>query len=237
MNKRFFILGDSWGCGEWEWDSEVVQLVPDTGVEYYLTEQGHSVTNISAGSASNFGQLRHANYTLMEDSNYDYILWFHTEPVRDILETIINDPQEGKIQYPDFDISDYFLALKYIHKQNYVYAQKMYDKYKIPFVLIGCNSSVHNIIDNYTFSRYNIHSWANELLKLPEHEIPENWRLERLELVLDYYKGQINKEQLLSEISKMEKLDDVMLQVFPDGMHPSRTDYKNLTMRLLKELS
>jgi hypothetical protein len=237
LTKRFFILGDSWGCGEWEYIGRLLQLIPNTGVGYYLEQRGHLVTNVAQGSASNFGQLRHANYTLLDDSNYDYIIWFHTEPIRDIIETIINDPCEGAIQYPHFTISDYFKALSYIHTQNYNYAQEMYNNYKIPFIVIGCNSAVHSIIDEYTFTEKIIYSWANELLALPECDLPANWRLERLEIVLQYYKDIINKKQILNEITKMEELDKRMVQVFPDGMHPGRKDYENLTERLLTEIS
>jgi len=92
---KFFILGDSWGVGEWTIKNSVFESVPNTGLDYHLTQLGHTVTNISAGSAGNFGQLRHAYWTLKEKSDYDYIIWFHTESMRDIEEIVINDRRRG----------------------------------------------------------------------------------------------------------------------------------------------
>ena len=98
------------------------ELVPNTGLEFYLTQLGHTVTNISAGSASNFGQLRDAYWRLKDHSDYDYIIWFHTEPVRDIVETVIDDPVDGPIQYPLFkNIKNYADALTYINETNLRY--------------------------------------------------------------------------------------------------------------------
>ena len=83
---KFFILGDSWGLGEWKFvdgiphESGIVKNVPDTSIEFYLSQHGHYVKNISAVSAGNFGQLRHAYWQLVENHRYDYIIWFHIEP-------------------------------------------------------------------------------------------------------------------------------------------------------------
>jgi hypothetical protein len=104
---KFFILGDSWGVGEWTIDNNgIFKSIPNTGLDHWLREHAHSVTNISAGSAGNFGQLRHAYWTLDQHSDYDYIIWFHTECIRDIEEIVINDPSEAKIQYPEFNIKN-----------------------------------------------------------------------------------------------------------------------------------
>ena len=88
---KFFILGDSWGVGEWTKKSGRFESIPNTGLDYHFTQLGHTVTNISAGSAGNFGQLRHAYWTLKENANYDYIIWFHTESMRDTILTKVND--------------------------------------------------------------------------------------------------------------------------------------------------
>ena len=61
---KFFILGDSWGVGEWDKSTGIFESVPNSGLDYYLTQAGHTVMNIAQGSAGNFGQLRHAYWTL-----------------------------------------------------------------------------------------------------------------------------------------------------------------------------
>ena len=163
---KFFILGDSWGVGEWTKKSCRFESTPDTGLDYYLTQLGHTVTNISAGSAGNFGQLRHAYWTLKENSNYDYIIWFHTESMRDIEEILINQPDESQQYFPDFDISNFESGLDYLDFQNYKYAQTITDDYNIPFIVIGGQCPVNPVITQFSFAQYIIHSWLAELLEL-----------------------------------------------------------------------
>ena len=233
---KFFILGDSWGVGEWKWDRGIIKPVPDTGVDYYLTKQAHDVHNVAAGSASNFGQLRHTNSCLENFSDYDYIIWFHTEPIRDIIETIMgNEPDSGQ-QFPNFDITNFFACMKYLHYRNYQFAQQLYKTYKIPFVVVGCNGVVDDSIHDFDFARVVYKSWAAELLNYTD-TIPLNWRLERLHLIMDHYGNKLDRTQLLSEISLMEKLDNAMKYQFPDGMHPSRQQYEKLSSFIINDIN
>ena len=163
---KFFILGDSWGVGEWTEKSGCFESVPDTGLEYHLVQLGHTVTNISAGSAGNFGQLRHAYWTLKEKSDYDYIVWFHTESTRDIEEIVINEPNEGQKYFPKFDISNFESGLNYLDFENYKYAQTIADEFCIPFIVIGGQCPVNPVINQFSFAQHTIHSWLAELLDL-----------------------------------------------------------------------
>jgi hypothetical protein len=55
---KFFILGDSWEVGGWIKINGIFESVPNTGLDHWLQENAHSVTNISAGSTGNFGQYK-----------------------------------------------------------------------------------------------------------------------------------------------------------------------------------
>jgi len=77
----FLIAGDSWGCGEWGHNPYEVK---HSGLQYFLEQSGHEVKNISKPGCSN-----KVSSSLLEDSLQtkpvpDYIIWFQTDPLRDL---------------------------------------------------------------------------------------------------------------------------------------------------------
>ena len=237
---KFFILGDSWGVGEWTNTAGVYKAVPDTGLDHWLRALGHSVTNISAGSAGNFGQLRHAYWTLDQHSDYDYIVWFHTENIRDIIEIVINDPDEAAIQYPDVAMANIDQALQYIQEQNYKYAQYLYDRYHLPFIVIGGHSAVLTTIKNYSFAHWVIESWLKELLELnglpPNIPFVDSWP--KLERILQHY-GIDCKQYIFEHIDELDHNSEITQlatrsKLFPDNAHPSAKCYQELATRILQ---
>jgi hypothetical protein len=235
---KFFILGDSWGVGEWTNKTGMFESVPDTGLDYHLTQLGHTVTNISAGSAGNFGQLRLAYWTLKENSDYDYIVWFHTESMRDIEEIIINDPDEGQRYFPDFDIGNFESGLDYLDFENYKHAQTIADEYNIPFIVIGGQCTVNSVIDQFSFAKHTIPSWLTELLDLnfvPPKNTFFSW--EKIKRILNHY-GISEKEFIVSNIDQLDRAKEIQelankSALFPDNVHPSSDCFKQLAQRIL----
>jgi hypothetical protein len=232
---KFFILGDSWGVGEYRIVGGNMEPVPDSGLDYFLTELGHTVNNISAGSASNFGQLRHAYQTLQAYGNYDYVVWFHTEPVRDIVETIIDDRTDGPKQYPDFqNIKSYYEALTYVNNRNYQFAQEtIYAEFKIPFIVIGGLGRLEDAINDYEFAKYKIHSWTEEILDLT-YQLPRNFlRWHRWPEVFENFN--FDRHQISEEFSAAENYQKLLQnsEAFPDDAHPKKTEYEKLAYRLI----
>ena len=236
---KFFILGDSWGVGEWTKKSGMFESIPNTGLDYHFTQFGHTVTNISAGSAGNFGQLRHAYWTLKENSNYDYIIWFHTESMRDIEEILINDPDEGQRYFPDFDISNFEIGLNYLDFENYKYAQTIADEYNIPFIVIGGQCPVNPIINQFSFAQHIIHSWLAELLELnfiPPKNTFFSW--DKIKRILDHY-GVDEKKFIVNNIEQLDKakiIEDLASAspLFPDNAHPSSECFRQLAQRIIE---
>ena len=235
---KFFILGDSFGLGEWEVNSGIMELVPNTGLDFYLKQLGHSTTNASAGSASNFGQLRNAYWRLKEDSDYDYIVWFHTEPIRDIVETVIDDPNEALNQYPDFkSIKNYLTALEYINKCNYNFAQqRIYAEFQIPFIVIGGQGRIDESINNFTFAHYKIYSWTQELLKMNRNPPMNALAWQRSLEVFDHF--DYNRQEVIDEIKSAEEYRNLLKlsPLFPDDTHVIRSEYEKLAHRIIKML-
>jgi hypothetical protein len=236
------MLGDSWGVGEWIVKNGLHESIPNTGLDHYLTQLGHTVTNISAGSASNFGQLRHTYWTLKENSDYDYIIWFHTESMRDIEEILINDSDEGQRYFPDFDISNFESGLDYLDFENYKYAQAITDAYNIPFIVIGGQCLINPVIDQFSFAKYKIDSWLAELLKL-QFRPPKNtfFSWDKIKRILAHY--EINeKEFIINNIDQLDKAKVIQdlakgSPLFPDDAHPSRDCFKKLATQLHNKLA
>lgn len=236
---KFFILGDSWGVGEWEVKQGLYHSVPNTGLDWWLTQQNHAVTNISAGSAGNFGQLRHAYWTLNDDADYDYIIWFHTESMRDIEEIIINDPADAAIQFPDFDIKDFDAAIEYITYRNYQYAQTISDTYRIPFIVIGGQSPVSASIQKFTFAQHVIVNWLAELLEVDTTPVNTFFSFEKIQRVLKHFN--ISERKYITD--HLDALDQVSLLEerakhsirFPDNRHPSSACYQELANRIISQ--
>jgi hypothetical protein len=243
---KFFILGDSWGVGEWKKIGNTlpfgIKSVPNTGLDYYLKINGHNVKNISAGSAGNFGQLRHAYWTLKENHDYDYIIWFHTETYRDIQEIIINDPAEASIYFPNFTFElDLIKSLRYVNRQNYKYAQHIFDEFNIPFIVIGGHGPVDLVISEFSFAMHTI-SWLKELLNLsfdPPSTNLVGWP--NVIKIANYYN--INeKDFIIANFEELEK-SEIALNLaensinFPDNGHPSRQCFEQLANRIIEMTS
>lgn len=234
---KFFILGDSWGVGEWTKVSGNFEIVLNTGLDYHLTQLGHTVTNISAGSAGNFGQLRHTYWTLKEKADYDYIIWFHTESMRDIEEILIKDPEEGLKYFPNFDIKNFESALDYLDFENYKYAQTITDEYNIPFIVIGGQCPVNSVINQFSFAQHTIQSWLAELLDL-NFDPPKNtfFSWNKIKRILDHY-GIDEKEFIINNIEQLDcakVIQDLVVDStnFPDNAHPSDKCFKQLAQRI-----
>lgn len=251
---NFLMIGDSWGKGEYKLfrpnqkylrfydqigSKDIVQeLVPNTGLDYYLTQLGHTVTNLSAGSACNFGQLRHCRTVLEQcDQKFDNIIWLHTEPIRDVKDTILED-EDGPRQFPHFESYRNFQeAMAYINQENYAFAQReIHDRYKIDFIAIGALGKLYPSINNYPFARHKIMSWAAELLG--QDDVPDVtfWREHDRE-VFERYK--FDKPSAIKAIDDAKKYCELMTfsDKYPDGSHPARQEYERLATRIIKMLA
>jgi len=237
---KFLIIGDSWGVGEWRLtnDTRGCVSIPNTGLDFYLKKFGHTVNNLSYGGEGNFGQLRYACHKLMtENSDYDYIIWFHTEPVRDIVQFVLNQVEAGQQQYPNIQGKSFVDAMQYVNLCNYQYAQReIFERFDIPFIVIGGVGKLDHTIDNFAFAQIKIYSWLKELLALDS--VPHNFlKYDGVDAVYDYLKPN-GIEQVLTEIERGEALQDLTKDHvnFPDGMHPRRTEFEKLANRILNML-
>ena len=239
MTKRFLICGDSWGVGAYRYIGNPpvsIEPIANTGLDYYLTQSGHVVTNIAKGNASNFLQLKELATVLETDNNYYYVIWFQTEPNRDIINTVLGNKLESAIQYPQFDITDFSKCMSYIKDRNYYYAQCVYDKFKVPFIVVGGLSSIDPTIKNYSFPAAVIPNWLDDITD-SQYDLAENMHQDNMLTVLTNFTN-VDKVYMVEELDKMKVIEDALETHpnFSNGVHPNAQQFEILTSRLLGEL-
>jgi len=88
---HFLITGDSWSQGEWD-GYPIDYHVSHRGIEQYLLDDRHSVTNVGQGGYHNLESL-----TAIPATQFDHLIFFYTDPLR--------QATEDQIQYQlPFDI-------------------------------------------------------------------------------------------------------------------------------------
>ena len=253
---KFLIIGDSWGCGEFEWfpsrDSKVKDLRPitDTGPDYYFKNLGHQAVNLSKSGDCNFsGILRSAmaylntNQQNNTTNDFDYIIWFHTEPIRDVISFILNNGQ-GHLSterqfdidkfFPDFQQYKFYDGMQYITEQSYKFAQEIFNRHRIPFIVVGGVGYIDPTIEQFNFAQFTIRSWLSELLD--NTDVPQNiCRHPDMERAYTYYKT-CDVENFLKEIDRTDNLIAMLLghPKFPDDLHPNRDEVERLVYRILE---
>lgn len=224
------VIGDSWG-GNVDCNYGVFSRLFD--------KFGHSITNISAGGASNQGQLRNLEFQKLDKGNtFDCVIWIYTEPARDFTEFVSldygNDTKAAAELFPDLTYLDFDLDLKYIANQNFKCAQRLFEKYKIPFVVIGGAGVVDKDIDNYTFSLSTMHSWNQVISQLDS--MPVNCYTHHVVKMADFAK--YDKLAVLTELNKIEILEKTMksdIRKYPDHLHPAVDLYTELVEFIISQ--
>jgi hypothetical protein len=167
------------------------------------------------------------------DSMPDYIIWFHTEPVRDIADTVIDDELDGPVQFPLINsLEDFDQAMQYINYQNYAFAETIHSQFHCPFIAIGGLGKLHSCIESFSFARYKIYSWAKEMLQsadLPDNILSRNREKE----IINQFK--FTKESIINAIDGSRHYQELLKNSpkFPDGLHPARSEYESLCHRIL----
>ena len=228
---KLCVIGDSW-AGIDPYKELIINL---------LSQAGHSVINLAHGGASNHGQLQNLQYELLEKDKVDYIIWFHTEPVRDYTEFISMTYSFDNIPSPYFsDIGKKNLVedLHFLNTQNYQYAQDLYEQYHTPFLVIGSAAPLSPSIETFSFFRYKIDSWNKQISGFEFEDMPLNCYTHHLVQMLTHNE-EYKSQQALDELQKTDKLEIFMRsdkQKYPDTTHPNPSFYPELIDNILNFL-
>jgi hypothetical protein len=215
--SKILIMGDSWGVGAFRYtdNGTKIEAISNTGPDYFLKKLGHKVDNISITGGSNIEQFD------LLTPDYDLIVWFHTEINRDILKNC-------NIDYTT--IKSYIKAYCDTAEHNYKLAQKFYDEYQIPFVVIGCLSPLHSSIEKYNFYTHLEKNWINAETGL---NTALNMHSDYMRKVLEKYKFN-DYDAITQEIDKMLSVEKILENhsSFSDGVHPTSTMYERLLSKI-----
>jgi hypothetical protein len=220
--KKILIGGDSWGCGEWKSVRHEHYGVSHGGLAQYLKEDGFAVTNVSCGGNRNSKSIEQMA-TELDKADYDHVIWFQTEPLRDLNPCTDFNSLFGSYQ----ELLDHSNTLLNCHYQ-------MLDQLKHQVICIGGCSKLHSDIHNYENLIPLVPSMI-ELL-LPNNTAPMVWQSAWARTI----DSTIN-ESLLDQLLANKRLQDQLWNepIFkPDGMHPNRQGHLvlfNIIKEFLKE--
>lgn len=228
---RLCIIGDSWAgnvpCNHGIFDQR-------------LGPMGHDIVNISAGGASNFGQLTNLRYGYLEKKqNFDCVIWIHTECARDFTEFVSldhgNDRLARQTQFPDLTLTDLFADFAYIQNQNFAYAQTLSDRFQTLFMIIGGAGPIRADLNGLSSIVWCLPSWHQEICGFKV--MPWNCYSYHVGKMLEF--GRYDKNQALEELDQIDTLEKYMhdrRDLYPDGKHPSLDCYAGLAQKIQSQL-
>ena len=223
---NILILGCSFGV-----PGQYPGCVPEDHTERQLKKLGHTVYNCSQCAGSNINSLTRAKkflagetilcpevnafkitgptQTLQESFDVDWVVWFHTELMRDAVE---------------LDTSmDY--AMQLVYTQYFDFVNELGAK----LAVIGGAGPVHPSLFDHGSPDFCISSWFNEILKLDLPQIQTLSQLDVIEKLQDI--GIATKINMLEQHAIIRKaLEDS--DDFPDNYHPGNRPHRELAKRL-----
>jgi len=215
MTKIYF-WGDSWASPT----TYDIKNATDKGHSYNLLRQyGYDLTNYAQGGAGNF----HSIYVSRNALEPDYIVWFHTEMLRD-LDLMVN-------KFKLFDGPWYLEnGLHAIAKKIYELAAERLGRWQnTKLILLQGQSPVVDPEFSQLIQPYITKNWRYDLYS------DEGKKLDPCYFLSTYYK--IKSSQILDNAEEKKKIvglvdkhytEMTMNHYFPDNAHPSDTAHKQL---------
>jgi hypothetical protein len=220
---HILIAGDSWSCGEWgdplpgQLYYQNIQGVRHGGLSQYLREDGHTVTLVGEGSSSNSAQVDRVIQLEKKLKEFHKIIWFHTDPLRDIDQKEMCNSREGlKQQREKLDRFQY---------------QKLQNLGIEIFCLGGCSPIKIEQIQEYTNLKViiaNLQTWFLPNVKTMD-PLGRWWKYQNpnLELLSDFEEQERLVETHIKK-ARDQKTTQEHLLFWPDGLHPNREAHLRL---------
>lgn len=228
MSASILIIGDSWGTINGFPESE--HRKNNLHLENFLIDAGHVVKNFSIPAGSNCQSMHAAKSYLLDlifqnktNEFPDYIIWFHTESLRDYSEEMGEYTIENMTET---------LCIK-----AYQTFKELLEFSKARAIVIGGQAPVlttyfDDIVGDVELL---IPNWHSEILgvDLPFTHVVCYVKFVESKLCIDTDKEKINI------LDKMEYILDLDKQSndFPDHCHPGTQAHKNLSTRILKVIN
>jgi hypothetical protein len=243
--KKIVITGDSWGVGEWNWQTPDQYTISHNGLAQYFVENSVDVINLSQGGASNRMICQHLKRFLEANQHLtpSAIIVFQTEWTRDGNEEFTSLPHNTPVydQFVDIDNSNRFIAAQNIAMSRY-YSRlaEISQKYQVPVYVIGgmsdtmwmskfseeypgvsilCQSVTNLIMNNTHRTDTPVHSCFSSTNETDIALIKKQASVEEMNSVLD---------DVANGIARRDVWQNNREYFYPDGKHPNREGHKIL---------
>jgi len=209
--KTILIGGDSWGCGEWTQFSESKYGVSHKGLEQYLVDDGFSVVNSAQGGSSNRNSISRVAQQL-DHGVHDHIVWFQTDPFRDLKYVTLNSLFISYQQVLDY------------HKELLNSSYKLLNQLGNKVICIGGCSKLDPDIRNYN----NLIPLVDSMIELviPNVTAPNIWCNDWLPYI-DSNANESFFDRLLIDKKIQEQISAEPI-MNPCGFHPNREGHRIL---------
>ena len=211
---NIILAGDSYGYPNYDKQSPLP--TPEYHLQYLLQDAGHYVINASKNGCTNIKSLNRI-HEFHNGKQYDYVIWFHTSPLRDYMYG-----QACARTFEKFD-NDMYVAQDYYEKIS-AQIKNIVSEHNVKFIAIGgCTALSHHIDKENLY--YYIDDWKSEIIgkKLPRAIW---WGCMDYPVTPWYDVSEV--ETMISELTKSED--------FPDNGHPGIRPHADLMQRLTEEV-
>ena len=221
MSNLIGILGDSWGCGEWDIVKPKKRRVTHNGIQkYFVKEKKYSVKNLSVPNTG----LMHCIDMFQKNINFlkkcKIILIFVTDTSRDISSDVFWQKH--------YTVNDF----KDRHTKALQDFAKAIDKFNIANIkLIGGLSTLnHNIIRNSNNIEFAFNVFDLLIPHIQGYEMNFEDHLKNIPKDLD--RSVIDYVYTQQKIWESLQREDIMI---PDGYHPNRYGHKIIFKQLVEK--
>ena len=215
------IAADSWGCGEWSYNSGNGSVILHKGLEFYFSECGYNVHNISDGGAANVRILKRMGNL---KKKYNYVFFIQTDPLRDLR------PYKKFKELNRLDLL--------IEKQKELIDETYKNLNKLGYSIHcmgGCGKLNLELINKYENLIPFIESIPEFLI--PNYSHPDVWFSDWIDLIDDQFTIE-ELDKLLENKKRQDSLMDEHADLFyPDGHHPNREAHKILFNKINQHIN
>jgi len=232
--KTILIIGDSWGVPNYYGPPGDI---PEIHTEFLLKKLGYKVYNCSLNGNGNINTLRIAEHYLsgmprvlepvsasvpciIDNINpkIDWVLWFHTELLRDL--SFIGP-------YDNYIDKMILSASKYVYKEMAEFIKKLNCK----IAVVGGQSPIVNTLYEYIQPNFIIEDWRSVILneKMPTVcHVSSTTYLEASNDTIDFKLEYMKKVEYVLDKMRNNSVD------FPDLCHPGKRPHEELVVTLDK---
>ena len=226
------VMGDSWACGEWGFNSDNQYGLLHRGISLYMQEAGYPVFSFARGGSSNKKQVDQLLKTAASmDRPPDHIIWFLTDPFRDILQYYSGNVQV--LEGMSTTLTEYQAQREHLLREQFNRIRSL----KVLLIGGACPvpAWVKDDYSNIEIVVPDLRCWL-----LPDAEpcdtINRVWQYpDKADYALiDYWKQQDDIYKKHCDMADRQIDSDSHKFFWPDGTHPNRLAHRMLTDYLLQ---